>query len=134
MTVRRDWSEARQKVEAEGKCRRCYRSDVRLEAAHVIGRAKDKPRVEGSTSRVLFVHPLSIVPLCGDRIEGDRSVQGCHSLYDRGEITILPFLTLEEQLRAVEDARSIEAARRRLDAPDYRDEIREARAKAKEAR
>ena len=129
MTLRRDWSDARRKVtDDEGRCRRCLRNDVPLEAAHVLGRRYDRPRVEGSTTRVLYVHPDSVVPLCGDRIEGNRPVEGCHSLYDSKRIGILGFLTLAEQVRAVEDAGSIEAARRRLDPLDYSEEIREARA------
>lgn len=117
MTPRRDWSEARKKIESEARCRRCLRNDVPLDAAHVIGRSRDKPRVEGSTSRVLFVHPSSVIPLC----------RSCHAAYDLKEATILPFLTLEEQIRAVEDAGSIETARRRLDPLDYTEEIRQAR-------
>jgi hypothetical protein len=117
MGPRRDWSDARQKVEDEGRCRRCYRFDVPLEAAHVIGRRFDRPRVDGSTTSVLFVHPDSIWVACRD----------CHSKYDRHEIGILAYLTLAEQVRAVQDAGSIESARRRLEPLDYHEEIRQAR-------
>ena len=126
--IRRDWSDARQKVDDEGRCRRCLHPpgyDRKLEAAHIIGRKHDKPRVEGSTTSVLYVHPDSVVPLCATP-QGD----GCHQLYDAHRLTLLPFLTKEEQLRAVEDAGSIESARRRLDPLDYTDEMRQARAGA----
>ena len=121
--IRRDWSDARRKVEDEGRCRRCLRPpsyDRKLEAAHVIGRRHDKPRVEGSTTKVLYVHPDSIWVACSD----------CHRAYDAKEIGILPFLTLAEQVRAVQDAGSIESARRRLDPLDYTEEIKRARAEA----
>lgn len=128
MTLRRDWSEARQKVDDEGRCRRCLMPEGYgrvIQAAHVMGRKYDKPRVEGSTSKVLFVHPDSVVPLCATPM-GD----GCHQLYDAHRICILGFLTLAEQVRAVQDAGSIETARRRLDPLDYTDEIRQARIEA----
>jgi len=115
--IRRDWSDARQKVDSESACRRCLRSDVPLEAAHVIGRRHDKPRVEGSTTKVLYVHPDSIWPACRD----------CHQAYDAHEIGIAPFLTAAEQARAVLDAGSLESARRRIDPLDYRPEIEAAR-------
>jgi hypothetical protein len=83
-----------------------------------MGRRYDRPRVEGSTTKVLYVHPDSIWVACSD----------CHRAYDAKEIGILPFLTLAEQVRAVQDAGSIESARRRLDAPDYRTAVRQARA------
>lgn len=131
MTPRRDWSDARQKIEAESRCRRCLRGDVKLDAAHILGRRYDRPRVDGSTSKVLYVHPDSVIPLCADRIEANGTpVEGCHSLYDSKKIGILPFLTREEQIRAVEDAGAIEVARRRLDPLDYVDPIRNARIEA----
>jgi hypothetical protein len=107
--IRRDWSDARLKVDDEGRCRRCLRSDVRLEAAHVLGRKFDRARVEGSTTKVRYVHPDSVLPLC----------ETCHREYDAHRIGILGFLTKKEQVRAVEDAGSIESARRRLDPLDY---------------
>lgn len=124
MTVRRDWSDARRKVEDEGRCRLCSATGVRLEAAHILGRRYDRPRVAGSSTKVLYCHPDSIIPLCGstpDRV-------GCHYRYDAGEVSILAVLTPDEQIRAVQDAGGIELARRRIDAPDYRPEIQKARA------
>lgn len=122
MTVRRDWSDARQKVDAEGRCRVCLRGDKKLEAAHILGRRYDRPRVEGSTTKVLLVHRLSVIPMCSE----------CHYAYDSHRLSILKYLTSEEQVRAVEDAGSIELARRRLDPLDYTPSIRAARAVARD--
>ena len=125
MSLRRDWSDARRKVDDEGKCRACGRPsayDRTLQAAHILGRRYDRPRVEGSRSKVFYVHPDSIVPLCSTP-QGD----GCHQLYDAHRLSILSVLSLEEQVRAVSDAGSIESARRRLDPLDYSDKIRRAR-------
>ena len=118
MTVRRDWSEARQKVDEEGRCRVCLRGDKKLEAAHILGRRYDRPRVEGSTTKVLLVHRLSVIPMCSE----------CHYAYDSHRLSILKYLTPEEQVRAVQDAGTIELARRRLDPLDYTPEIQKARA------
>jgi hypothetical protein len=109
---KREWGDARAKVELEGRCRVCgYGSD--LEAAHIMGRKYDRPISEGS--QTLYVDPLCIVPLCGngydENLELDR---GCHSRYDAHELDLLPHLAPEEQARAVLDAGGIEAARRRL--------------------
>ena len=123
MTPRRDWSDARQKVQDEGRCRLCSATGIKIDAAHVLGRRFDRPRVEGSSTKVLYVHPDSIVPLCAstpDRV-------GCHYRYDAGEVSILAVLTRAEQVRAVQDAGGIELARRRIDAPDYRPAIEQAR-------
>lgn len=117
MTVRRDWSDARQKIEAEGRCRVCLRGDKKLDAAHIIGRRYDRPRVEGSTTKILWVNPLSVFAACRD----------CHFEYDAHRLSILKHLTVEEQIQAVKDAGGIELARRRIDPLDYRPEIEEAR-------
>ena len=131
MTPRRDWSDARQKVQDEGRCRLCSAVGVKLDAAHVLGRRFDRPRVAGSSTKVLYVHPDSIVPLCSDQVvedgQGSRVRVGCHYRYDAGEVSILAVLTPDEQVRAVQDAGGIELARRRVDAPDYRPAIEQAR-------
>jgi hypothetical protein len=124
MTVRRDWSDARRKIEDEGRCRLCSATGIKIDAAHVLGRRYDRPRVEGSSTKVLYVHPDSVIPLCSstpDRV-------GCHYRYDAGEVSILAVLTPDEQLRAVTDAGGIELARRRIDPTDYTKEICAARA------
>lgn len=124
MTVRRDWSDARRKVEDEGRCRLCSAVGVKLDAAHLVGRRFDRPRVEGSSSRVLYVHPDAIVPLCANTVVGNggdaRVRVGCHYKYDAGDVSLLAVLTLDEQIRAVRDAGGIELARLRLDSPAYR--------------
>jgi hypothetical protein len=138
--LRRDWTDARSKVDHEGRCRVCKRRG-RLEAAHVIGRANDrrKPcRVCNGAGKlttghgwgslgpcdacngaghelegVLYVHPDSIVPLC--------SV--CHSRYDGSALPLLdllPYLTIDEQVRAVQDAGGLELARHRTARLAYR--------------
>jgi hypothetical protein len=137
MTVRRDWSDARRKIEDEGRCRLCSVTGVKIDAAHVLARRYDRPRVAGSSTKVLYVHPDSVLPLCSDSVvesstgpDGvpeNRVRPGCHTRYDAGEVSILAVLTPDEQLRAVQDAGGIELARRRIDAPDYRREIEEAR-------
>lgn len=128
MTPRRDWSDARQKVQEEGRCRLCSVVGVKLDAAHVLGRRYDRPRVAGSSTKVLYVHPDSIVPLCSDHVTDDNKVRpGCHYRYDAGEVSILAVLTPDEQVRAIQDAGGIELARRRIDAPDYRPAIEQAR-------
>lgn len=99
--IRRDWTDARAKLEAEGECRisLCV-SGERLECAHVVGRFRD-PEVSPGRRRVL---PDAIVPLCRTH----------HGEYDAHRLDLLPYLTLEEQLQAVRDAGGLEAARRRL--------------------
>lgn len=106
MAVRRDWTAANEKVEAEGECRVCGRSDLKLERAHVIGRFRDAEIRPG----LRRVDADSIVPLCGPFGDTDR----CHTRYDRHALDLLPHLTLSEQVRAVQDAGGIEAARRRI--------------------
>jgi hypothetical protein len=80
-----------------------------VEAAHVIGRANDRPKnLEGTR---LWVDPDAVIPLCRDH----------HTAYDSHELDVLAVLTLEEQLRAVEDAGGIELARVRTCPTAYRD-------------
>jgi hypothetical protein len=94
---RRDWKEARQKVEREGfRCRVC-RSSFQVEAAHVIPRSL-APGVGTNMSAD------NIVPLCGDL---------CHPAYDQHRLDLLPYLTLPEQLAAVQQAGGIALAYRR---------------------
>lgn len=94
---------AREKVEAEGRCRTC--DDPRpgvLDAAHLIPRS-----VKSGQG---FEDPDGIVPLCS-RIKGGA---GCHDDYDAHRLELLPYLTLDEQLAAVRLAGGIEAARVQL--------------------
>jgi 5-methylcytosine-specific restriction endonuclease McrA len=93
---RRDWREARQKVEREGfRCRVC-RSSFQVEAAHVIPRSL-APGVGTNMSAD------NIVPLCRE----------CHVEYDQHRLDLLPALTLPEQVAAVRQAGGIALAYRR---------------------
>jgi 5-methylcytosine-specific restriction endonuclease McrA len=93
---RRDWKEARQKVEREGfRCRVC-RSSFQVEAAHVIPRSL-APGVGTNMSAD------NIVPLCRE----------CHVEYDQHRLDLLPALTLPEQVAAVRQAGGIALAYRR---------------------
>jgi hypothetical protein len=91
--IRRNWKEARAKVDAEGECRVC-RNGIGLEAAHVIGRVHDPANGK--------VRPVDIVPLC----------PACHREYDGRRLDLLPYLTHEEQAAAVEHVGIIGALRR----------------------
>ena len=94
--TRRNWKEARAKVDAEnGRCRVCGAPNA--EAAHVIPRSL-APGVGNNMSAD------NIVPLCGDQ---------CHPAYDRHELDLLPYLTLAEQVAAVRQAGGIALAYRR---------------------
>ena len=106
--VKRDWSAAIKKVQEEGRCRVCGHNRS-LDAAHVIGREHDAEVVGPRGGKTIFVHPDSIVPLCGA-----FSRHFCHEKYDRRELDLLPYLNLYEQIRAVEDAGGIELARNRI--------------------
>lgn len=121
---KRDWTDARAKVEEEGCCRICKRSDRPLEAAHVLGREHDEPkmRMDPSTgelipTRVLYVDPLRVFPACGP------FPNGCHGDAEYRRINVLPYLTLEEQVQAVKDAGGIEPARIRLAPVEHREEV-----------
>lgn len=111
---KRDWSDARAKVEAEGRCRLCH-IERGLQAAHVTRREFDAPKTAGSKTR--WVDPDSVVPLCPP----------CHSAYDRHELSILAHLTHAEQARALRDMGTIEAVRRRTDPLDYTRTMEDAR-------
>lgn len=105
MGPKRDWSDARAKIDAEGGlCRVC--AAFSAEAAHIIGRSHDEPKTPGS--KTLYVKPERIVPLC---CVPDRR---CHERYDAHALDLLSYLTLDEQVQAVRDAGGIESARRRL--------------------
>ena len=92
---RRDWREARAKVEYEsGRCRVCYAPNA--DAAHVIPRSL-APGV-GNNMRA-----DNIVPLCRD----------CHTEYDQHRLSLLEHLNLPEQVAAVRQAGGIALAYRR---------------------
>ena len=97
---RRDWTQARAKVDAEGRCRVCG-SDWRVEAAHVIPRSVAPNGGE---------HPDSIVPLCGDYVDSitGNAIKGCHSRYDdkSNGLDLTPYLNDAELEAAVAAAGS----------------------------
>lgn len=124
---KRDWGDARAKVDEEGCCRICKRSDRPLEACHVLGREHDQPRVSEATGEVLqelYVHPDRIFPGCGPFPEG------CHGDVDMRRINVLPYLTLDEQIQAVKDAGGIAPAMMRLAPVDHREEVEASRVAA----
>lgn len=92
---RRDWTEPRQKVEAEGHCRVCGRSGLKLDAAHIIPRSRVAP---GPGE-----HVDNIVPLCAER---------CHPAFDTGGFDLLPYLTIGEQAYATRLVGMLEALQR----------------------
>lgn len=104
MTLKRDWRDAREKIDGQ-PCRVCGQT-WGVEGAHVIGRKHDQRR----TTQIAYVDPASIVPLCGPATDS----RTCHGRYDSGRLDLTPFLTLDEQVQAVRDANGIEAARRRI--------------------
>lgn len=77
--MKRDWTEARRKVEAEGRCRRCGTRE-QLEAAHIAPRS-----LGGGQSAA------SLVPLCS----------GCHRAYDSHRLDLIGYLHPDEQIEAV---------------------------------
>ena len=113
MGPRRDWTDAREKVEEEGRCRMCGITRG-LQAAHITRRSFDAP---GPGRKTLWVNPDSVVPLCPP----------CHASYDAHELSILGRLTHVEQRKALEDMGTIEAVRRRTDPLDYVRTIERAR-------
>ena len=101
---RRDWTEARAKVDDEGECRVCGvgQSSVEpLEAAHVW------PRSLGGTQ-----DPNGIVPLC----------QRCHGQFDAHHLNLGHVLTTDEQVELVRQCGSLGLAMRRVYPIDYRRE------------
>lgn len=117
---KRDWSDARAKVEAEAQCRlsRWKPCEGPLEAAHVVGRERDWFDLEGYRThglRRLKVEPMRVVTLCRRH----------HRLYDDHDIDLLGYLAPEEEAQAVIDSCGLEQARVRL-APSLYPERRSA--------
>ena len=95
--VERDWPSAREKVELDGVCRTCPRTD-NLDPAHLW------PRSLGGTEAW-----NNIVALC----------RSCHNAFDHGELDLGPHLTLAEKMEVVEQA-EINGRRDGLDAAHTR--------------
>ena len=112
--VKRDWSEAREKVDREGACRVCRHDPARsklrqrLEAAHVAGREFDGsfvdtiPHADDGPDAGVRVRGVDVVPLC----------QRHHAAYDARELDLLPYLTFAEQAAAVVHLGIVGAVRR----------------------
>ncbi len=111
-STRRDWHDALRKLEEEGRCRVCGETRD-LEAAHIIGRKHDAVIVGPRGGESLYVHPDSIVPLCGGFTDNF-----CHGAYDAHILDLLSYLHVHEQVRAVEDAGGIFSALRRISGPN----------------
>lgn len=94
----RDWTLARAKVEAAGRCRIGLDCEGPIEAAHLIGRALD-PR-DPDRPHVRIVPPDLVVPLC----------RAHHRRYDAHELDLRPHLTDAEREAAC--ARRPDAERR----------------------
>ena len=94
----RDWSEARAKVDAERRCRVCGYSGGepyrRLEAAHSLSTALQDVVLPDGSYKVLGA---SVVPLCGPA----TSSYTCHGKHHAGELELLPYMTIEEQMDVV---------------------------------
>jgi hypothetical protein len=75
----RDWAAFRAKVDRERFCRIGGRFHTDPEAAHIIQRS----RIPGPEA----MDELNCVPLCRE----------CHLAYDRGDLDLLPYLSLSEQ-------------------------------------
>jgi len=99
----RDWSSI--DIDRDSACRVCT-SRGQTERAHTAGRKYDERTGKGRWK----VHPLDIVPLCGPALD----TASCHYKADHGEIDLLPYLTVEEQVRVVQHLLGIENARMRL--------------------
>ncbi len=96
--MRRDFRLAEKK---SGPCRVCGARPAEL--ANTIGKAwQDVEQEDGS----MLVMPDSVVPLCASH----------HRLYDSYILNILPYLTREEVVNAIESVGGIRAARKRLTA------------------
>lgn len=121
---RRGWTEARAKVELEGRCRFCGEEfpEYLLHACHVIGRDRDEfhPVTFEPQREPWLVVPDRIVPGC----------DACHVAYDAHEIGLIGRLTLEEEVQAVRDSfpptgrgSGVEHMRQRCDPVAYRRDL-----------
>jgi len=98
---KRDWTQAREKVDAEGACRACGATGV-LESAHLW------PRSLGGGQE-----PDGIVPLC----------RLCHEQFDAHRLNIGHVLSTREQAELVRQSGSIGSAFRRAFPTHYRDGV-----------
>lgn len=81
---------AREKVESEQACRVCGEGPAeKLDAAHLV----DRSLASGG-----YNNPLNVIPLCSKHKGG----VGCHEDYDGHRLSILPYLTRDEEVRVVQ--------------------------------
>ncbi|PLS87308.1 MAG: hypothetical protein CYG60_02560 [Actinobacteria bacterium] len=102
--VKRDWSQALEKVQEEGMCR-YYGLSQDLQAAHVIGREHDHIEIGPRGGETRVVQEEDIVVLCSFHH---------HGVYDARQLDLLAFLYPYEQARAVLVAGGITKALRRI--------------------
>lgn len=114
----RNWDAAIDKCRNEGECRVCH-VQRGLDCCHLAPRKHDKPKHVGQ--KRLFVHPDNCIPLCAHD----------HYEFDAGQLDVLEYLTLDEQLHVVRVLGGIERARMRLAPLDYRRDIQSARVVAR---
>jgi hypothetical protein len=75
------------------------------ELAHTVGRSRqDVDAIGPNGGRSLWVNPDAVVPLCKNH----------HMDYDGRRLDLLPYLSVDEQINAVDAAGGIELARNRL--------------------
>jgi hypothetical protein len=89
----RSWAAPRDKVDAEGRCRRCHCRQG-IEAAHIVPRSRVKPGPAEDQR--------NIIPLC----------RHCHQAFDELGLDLSPFLTVEEWEYSVDLVGEVEARRR----------------------
>lgn len=120
--AKKQWNDAREKIDREGACRNCglsWESVMSLQAAHTVNqklqdRTKvvplDEPdrseRIPKNFVRVIWVNPDSVIPLC---VTQDG---GCHGKYDAHQLDILGLLTYEEEADAVRAVGIVRAVKR----------------------
>lgn len=85
MPQKRDMRAARAKVDEEGACRYCGRTDLPLEAAHIVPRSRLTAK-EGAED------PRNILPLCREH----------HALQHALKLELLGLMTHEEEMYVVQ--------------------------------
>lgn len=112
--IKTDPSLGRDKVDAEGCCRICG-STSDLEMAHTIGKAQQDIETVGPRGgRQKFVPSDAVIPLCGP------FPAGCHGLHHKGELDLLPYLYLEEEINAARACGGLYAALIKLMPSEFR--------------
>jgi hypothetical protein len=89
----RDWSEAIEKVNREGRCRYCGERPpfILLQAAHILDRSYDQETRRTPKAVHRKVLGVSVVPLC----------QADHELYDGSQLDLSAFLNPDEWAWAI---------------------------------